>query len=249
MGRHWIDAAAEILEAPTATTGRARLAAAITDHLGAVQAVRMTVPTHGEVVWGFFGSVPCPPAAVLPSADDIRTHPLHRFHAETGHHGPMLMADALHTGRSLRRKAQEIIERLHLTTHQVSMPLEPVDARYHGWTIVSDTPMSRAAVESLGALQSLIRGLERHLELLGDPDGNPTVNLTSRERVVLAMLARGSTARGIAAKLLISPRTVHKHQENLYRKLGAVDRLSAVLRAQECGLLPRATRTLEITTA
>ncbi|MGO2809736.1 LuxR C-terminal-related transcriptional regulator [Glutamicibacter arilaitensis] len=35
----------------------------------------------------------------------------------------------------------------------------------------------------------------------------------------------------------ISPRAVHKHQENLYRKLGAVDRLSAVLRAQQCGLL------------
>jgi hypothetical protein len=30
---------------------------------------------------------------------------------------------------------------------------------------------------------------------------------------------------------------VHKHQENLYRKLGAVDRLSAVLEAQRAGLL------------
>ena len=42
----------------------------------------------------------------------------------------------------------------------------------------------------------------------------------------------------IGIRLGISPRTVHKHQEHLYRKLGAVDRLSAVLRAQEAGVLP-----------
>jgi DNA-binding NarL/FixJ family response regulator len=52
------------------------------------------------------------------------------------------------------------------------------------------------------------------------------------------MLAAGSTAEGIAARLAISPRTVHKHQENLYRKLGACDRLSAVLSAQQLGLVP-----------
>jgi hypothetical protein len=51
-------------------------------------------------------------------------------------------------------------------------------------------------------------------------------------------LATGSTAEGIAARLLISPRTVHKHQENLYRKLRAYDRLSAVLAAQRFGMVP-----------
>ncbi len=56
--------------------------------------------------------------------------------------------------------------------------------------------------------------------------------------MVLELLARGSTAEGVAARLAISPRTVHKHQEHLYRKLGACDRLSAVLAAQRLGLLP-----------
>ena len=45
------------------------------------------------------------------------------------------------------------------------------------------------------------------------------------------------TVEGLAARLSISPRTVHKHQEHLYRKLGAVDRLSAVLSAQRLGLI------------
>lgn len=58
------------------------------------------------------------------------------------------------------------------------------------------------------------------------------------ERIVLTLLARGSTAASIGLQLRVSPRTVHKHQEHLYRKLGAVDRLSAVLLAQEAGLLP-----------
>ena len=61
--------------------------------------------------------------------------------------------------------------------------------------------------------------------------------LTPRERVVLDHIARGHTVEGIAARLSISPRTVHKHQEHLYRKLGAVDRLSAVLSAQRLGLI------------
>ncbi|MFJ9323925.1 response regulator transcription factor [Streptomyces globisporus] len=41
----------------------------------------------------------------------------------------------------------------------------------------------------------------------------------------------------IGGRLGISPRTVHKHLNALYRKLGAADRLSAVLRAQDPGLL------------
>jgi ATP/maltotriose-dependent transcriptional regulator MalT len=64
------------------------------------------------------------------------------------------------------------------------------------------------------------------------------VRLTARELVVLTLLAEGLTATAIAHRLNISPRTVHKHQENLYRKLGTADRLAAVLRAQRLGLLP-----------
>ena len=63
------------------------------------------------------------------------------------------------------------------------------------------------------------------------------MRLTPRERIVLDHIARGATVDGIAARMAISRRTVHKHQEHLYRKLGAVDRLSAVLSAQRLGLI------------
>ncbi|GAA3854249.1 hypothetical protein GCM10022243_19740 [Saccharothrix violaceirubra] len=61
---------------------------------------------------------------------------------------------------------------------------------------------------------------------------------TRRERTVLAALAEGLTADAIARRLDISPRTVHRHLQHLYRKLGTTDRLATVLRAQELGLLP-----------
>jgi DNA-binding CsgD family transcriptional regulator len=63
--------------------------------------------------------------------------------------------------------------------------------------------------------------------------------LTSRELDVLALVARGLTARAIAHRCGISERTVHKHLEHVYGKLGCRDRLSAVLRARDTGLLTR----------
>jgi len=43
--------------------------------------------------------------------------------------------------------------------------------------------------------------------------------LTGREREVLALLAEGTSNKGVAAKLGISVRTAETHRENLARKL------------------------------
>lgn len=61
--------------------------------------------------------------------------------------------------------------------------------------------------------------------------------LTLREVEVLTMVSDGLLARTIAARLNVSPRTVHKHLGNAYRKLGAHDRLAAVRRAQSLGVI------------
>jgi DNA-binding NarL/FixJ family response regulator len=51
-------------------------------------------------------------------------------------------------------------------------------------------------------------------------------------------------SQGIAARLLLSPRTVHKHIERIYRKLGVHDRTTALSTAHEHRLLAgRATAT------
>ena len=64
------------------------------------------------------------------------------------------------------------------------------------------------------------------------------VVITHRERQVLELLSHGLLATSIAARLNLSPRTVHKHLGSLYRKLGVHDRLVAVGVARAQGLLP-----------
>jgi len=55
--------------------------------------------------------------------------------------------------------------------------------------------------------------------------------LTPREQDVLRWLSAGKTDRDIGAILDISPRTVHKHLQRIYDKLGVETRTAAVARA------------------
>ncbi len=54
--------------------------------------------------------------------------------------------------------------------------------------------------------------------------------LTARERNVLEWLGAGKTDKDIAAILAISPRTVQKHLQRIYEKLGVETRTAAVMR-------------------
>jgi DNA-binding CsgD family transcriptional regulator len=74
--------------------------------------------------------------------------------------------------------------------------------------------------------------------------GTESPALTGTETGVLSLLAQGCTAAQIAARLDKSPRTVQKHLEHIYRKLGVTDRLRAVQLATDLGLThsPGATR-------
>ena len=55
--------------------------------------------------------------------------------------------------------------------------------------------------------------------------------LTLREREVLHWVAGGKTDRDVATILSISPRTVQKHLQRVYQKLGVETRTAAVMRA------------------
>ena len=54
------------------------------------------------------------------------------------------------------------------------------------------------------------------------------VDLTSRELAVLHLLVEGCTALAMAHRLGISVRTVQKHLEHVYEKLGVETRSAAV---------------------
>lgn len=67
----------------------------------------------------------------------------------------------------------------------------------------------------------------------------PRVELTRREREVLALLAAGASNMVIAERLDISVNTVRSHVQAVLGKLGAERRVAAVARAGVLGLLER----------
>lgn len=83
---------------------------------------------------------------------------------------------------------------------------------------------------------------EATVDKLHPPEQARTVTtetrLTGRELAVLSLLAEGMTAVAIGRRLEIAARTVHKHLEHVYAKMGTADRLTTVLQAQRNGLLP-----------
>jgi DNA-binding NarL/FixJ family response regulator len=108
----------------------------------------------------------------------------------------------------------------------------------------------RAAREALTALKALgataaIKAFARERAARGvkTPRGarrstlaHPA-GLTRREQEVLQHLATGATNAAIAEALTVSERTVAHHVSAVLTKLGAANRLAAVQRARELGVL------------
>lgn len=61
--------------------------------------------------------------------------------------------------------------------------------------------------------------------------------LTEREREVLTLIAEGLTSREIGERLVVSPKTVDRHRENIMSKLNLHSRVELVKYAIERGLL------------
>ncbi|WP_307102285.1 response regulator transcription factor [Arthrobacter globiformis] len=92
-----------------------------------------------------------------------------------------------------------------------------------------------------GLLQPILTALAVHFKT-AQSAGAPThdrfaQDLTAREMTVLSVLIEGLTAEAMSRRLGISPRTAGKHLEHIYRRLDVCDRLMAVQRAHELGLI------------
>jgi len=133
--------------------------------------------------------------------------------------------------------------------HQLAIPLARTRHGRRAFVVGRPDPFTKAEMDLARQLRRLIAGLDRHRAAFsGWTSGAGTagraaardIRLTPRELAVLALLAEGLTAASIGRRLMITERTVHKHLQHSYTKLGVTDRLGAVLRAQRIGLLPAA---------
>lgn len=83
--------------------------------------------------------------------------------------------------------------------------------------------------QAAGALPSLPSSGTAAAPQARDLASASSAALTPREGDVMHWLACGKTDADIAALLAISPRTVHKHLEHIYEKLGVETRTAAVM--------------------
>ena len=121
---------------------------------------------------------------------------------------------------------------------QLSIPV-CLDGPEHRAYVLSraDEDFSDEDLELARRIQPLLEVLDRQSRIVEQRRVAAADGLTGRELATLALLTDGLTAVAIAHRLEVSPRTVHKHLEHLYRKLGVRDRLQAVLVARDTGLL------------
>ena len=124
-------------------------------------------------------------------------------------------------------QASRLIDSLGLAS-----TIETVAASEDGaleFSLPNAPPMLLAPVGSAGPgerLYRLARSEAGETDLLRSSFG-----LTAREAEVLLWIGRGKTNKDIGEILGLSPRTVNKHLEQIYAKLGVENRASAALKA------------------
>jgi LuxR family transcriptional regulator, maltose regulon positive regulatory protein len=87
--------------------------------------------------------------------------------------------------------------------------------------------------------QQILQAFERPAEAASQQASTGKLDepLSPREQEVLRLVGEGLTNQQIAARLVISVRTVKKHIENIHGKLGVQNRTQAAARARNLGLL------------
>ncbi|MEV5681916.1 response regulator transcription factor [Streptomyces sp. NPDC052164] len=130
---------------------------------------------------------------------------------------------------------------LVLTTYDTdSDTLPAIEAGATGY-LLKDAPREelfaavRAAADGRSVLSPAIAS--RLMTRVRTPEAPADESLSGREREVLALVARGTTNREIAAELFISEATVKTHLTHVYAKLGAKDRAAAVAVGYDRGIL------------
>ena len=191
-------------------------------------------------------------------------HPLVRWFIATDSGAPQSMRRVPEAVRSDR--SADAIDLLHLigSDQELSIPLHLQGVSHHVVVVgrAGSADFSNDDMAVARRLQPLLLAVHRQVHVLGLalpgvrppgsallgagasagaaglPESRPSdLGLSGRELAVLQLLASGRTAGAIGWALGCSGRTVQKHLEHVYRKLGVRDRVNAVRVGREAGLI------------
>lgn len=157
-------------------------------------------------------------------------HPLVRFHSTNLQGGAHRISDSL-SRAEFRESAlyNEYYRRIGID-HVIAVPLFVDRGLLVSFVLNrNDKDFSDRERTLLDLVREPLAALYRHALARARSFGELPV--TQREREVLEWLAAGKTDREIGEILGLSPRTVQKHLQHIYEKLGVETRTAAVMRA------------------
>jgi DNA-binding CsgD family transcriptional regulator len=169
----------------------------------------------------------------------VHEHPLVNHIVDTGDGGPLKMSDFLGRQGFHRLGLYSEFFRPIGIEHQMgfSLPSPPGQLvayavnRGQGDFTEEDRALLAVVMDPINRAVHRARRRQKAqvaLEATAPPAG---ADLTDREFAVLELAAQGRTNSSIARALGVSPRTIAKHLEHVYRKLGVTSRAAAVYRA------------------
>ena len=185
------------------------------------------------------------PCGVRGSAADqaftahVHEHPIVSHFQLSGTPGPVKISDFLSQQQFHRLGLYAEFYRNLAVEHQMGLALPAQGRQIVGLAFNrSSTDFSESDRAVLSALHGpLAAGLERarardgaRRAIAAQHQAEPS-GLTGREAEILRLVAAGRTNTAIARTLEVSPRTVAKHLEHIYRKLGVTSRAAAVSRS------------------
>ena len=198
-------------------------------------------PEPGQTSYADYPSGVLDPATQGVFAAHVHEHPLVNHYRATGSGEPVMISDFLSLDRFHQLGLYAEFFRGIAVEHQLAISLPGPDGRVIGVALsrgrrdFSDQDRALLSVLRVPLIAALLRARSRQQagQALGPPAGGGwagRARLTDREIAILQLVAAGRTNSAIARELRLSPRTVAKHLEHVYRKLGVSSRAAAVSR-------------------
>lgn len=196
-------------------------------------------PAPGQVSFVSYPEETVWPGSLDTFVANIHEHPLLIHFRDTSDPGPVKISDKLSRPRFHALGLYADFFRHIPVEDQIAFSLPDPDGKVIG---VALNRACRDFSEADRDLLDLIRGhlvnalrrirrRQRAQQALTQADSAPPAGLTEREAEVIRLVAAGRTNIAAARALGVSPRTVAKHLEHIYRKFDVTSRASAVYQA------------------